>query len=132
MGSTCLYKYHCYPHVLHNNQLPDKDALAKALAECEAQRTNTSSTSKVSAPPSDEAATTGNDLQPCVGCKQLVNGDCKCEGCHQSMHVFCSVFPTDNDKGTIMCLSCNEASGSAAPLLLLRSPHERNLRKRVR
>ena len=41
-----------------------------------------------------------------------MNGDCKSEGCNQNMHVFCSVFPTEDGNGTIMCLSCNEASGT--------------------
>jgi len=29
---SCLYKYQCYPHVLHYNEVPDKDILAKAVA----------------------------------------------------------------------------------------------------
>ena len=41
---SCLYKYHCYPHVLHSNELPDNDILAKAVAEHEAKRNNISST----------------------------------------------------------------------------------------
>ena len=113
MSTTCLDKRRCYPYVLHSNQLPDKDVLAKALVEREAKKTSTSSTAKQSTHHSDEAATAGNELQPCAGCKQLVNGDCKCEGCHQNMHVFCSVFPTEDGNGTIMCPSCNEASSAA-------------------
>jgi len=74
MSLTCIYKYHCYPHALHHNELPDKDVLAKAVAEHKAKRNNISSTSQVSAQvaynnssstggtaPSEEAAIAGND-----------------------------------------------------------------------
>ena len=41
---SCLYKYHCYPHVLHYNEVPDKNILAKAVAAHLATRNNISST----------------------------------------------------------------------------------------
>ena len=130
MSSSCVYKYHCYPHVLHHNELPDKNVLAKAVAEHEAKRNNTSSTSQLpdqvaynnssstgGTAPSEQAAIEGNDtqpLQPCAGCHQLVNGDCKCEKCNQNMHVFCSAFPTTDGEGTIMCLNCTFVNESDA------------------
>jgi len=46
MSTSCQYNYHCYPHVLHYNDVPDKDILAKAVAAHLAIRNNISSTDK--------------------------------------------------------------------------------------
>jgi hypothetical protein len=44
---SCQYKYHCYPHVLHHNEVPDKEILAEAVAAHLAKRNNISSTDTV-------------------------------------------------------------------------------------
>ena len=122
MSTSCQYNYHCYPHVLHYNEAPDKDILAKAVAAHLAKRNNISSTSQVAAmAANNNSSSTGGtavsevaamaakdtkDIEPCAVCLKLVNGDCKCESCNRNMHVFCSVFPTTDGEGTIMRLNC--------------------------
>lgn len=66
MSLTCLYRYHCYPHVLHDDELPDKDVLTEAVTEHEANRNNISSTSACrtgGAAPSEVTAIEGDNTQ---------------------------------------------------------------------
>jgi len=44
----------------------------------------------------------------------MPHGDGKCESCNRNMHVFCSVFPTTDGVGTIVCLNCTYVNGSDA------------------
>ena len=109
---SCLYKYQCYPHVLHYNQVPDKDILAKAVA-AHLAKTNIISTTVTKETATAISASKGSDIPdqtlfPCASCTELVNSDMKCSLCEKPMHVFCSAVELEDGVGDAVCKLCLE------------------------